>query len=56
MLSQKMEEEFGKPFPVHALRIMKTKKGWKTGRNGRYAKGDNAVPLYSERFERGSQQ
>lgn len=56
MLSQKMEEEFGKPFPVHALRIMKIKKGWKTGRSGRYAKGDNTVPLYSERFERGSQQ
>lgn len=56
MLSQKMEEEFGKPFPVHALRIMKIRNGWKTGRNGRYAKGDNAVPLYSERFESRSQQ
>ncbi|OOF51426.1 hypothetical protein BKK54_03170 [Rodentibacter genomosp. 1] len=49
-LAKQMSVKFGKSYNSRALQILCTKRAWKSGRNGRFQKGDNFVPIGTERL------
>ena len=50
ILAQKMEVYFNKPFNPHALKVLRVKRQWLTGRSGRFEKGENLKPIGFERY------
>lgn len=50
ILAQKMEVYFNKPFNPHALKVLRVKRQWLTGRRGRFEKGENLKPIGFERY------
>lgn len=50
ILAQKMEVYFNKPFNPHALKVLRVKRQWLTGRSGRFEKGKNLKPIGFERY------
>ena len=45
-----MEVYFNKPFNPHALKVLRVKRQWLTGRSGRFEKGENLKPIGFERY------
>ena len=50
ILAQKMEVYFNKLFNPHALKVLRVKRQWLTGRSGRFEKGENLKPIGFERY------
>ncbi|WP_118808581.1 P22AR C-terminal domain-containing protein [Haemophilus haemolyticus] len=50
ILAQKMEVYFNKQFNPHALKVLRVKRQWLTGRSGRFEKGENLKPIGFERY------
>lgn len=50
ILAQKMEVYFNKLFNPHALKVLRVKRQWLTGRSSRFEKGENLKPIGFERY------